>query len=130
MVGLISAVQRFSHPFTFNLPWSLGGYMKKLSFWSPWGYYFTPGFVRSQHTGPGILNLHRHCPLRVPIHTLVEWRLFLYEVKFTLGQCRIRTTDPSICRRTRYHWTNAPRVNGLYSLVGTFLMMNKKRKSF
>ena len=34
---------------------------------------------------------------------------FLWPEKFTLGQCRIRTTDLSICSRTRYHWTNAPR---------------------
>ena len=29
----------------------------------------------SQHTSQGISNLHRHRPLRVPIHTFVEWFL-------------------------------------------------------
>ena len=34
-----------------NLTWWLG-YIRKLAFGSPWGNYFTPGFVYSQHTAP------------------------------------------------------------------------------
>ena len=41
----------FSHPLTFNFLWSLG-YIRKLVFVSPWGNYFTPDFVCSQHTAP------------------------------------------------------------------------------
>ena len=67
-------IQPFSHPLTFNFPWSLG-YIRKLAFGSPWGSYFTPGFVCSQHMAPRNINLHRHHLLRVPIHTLVEWSL-------------------------------------------------------
>ena len=33
---------------------------------------------------------------------------FLCPEKFMLGQYRIRTKEPSICRQKRYHWTNAP----------------------
>ena len=61
----------------------------------------------------GISNLHRHHPLGVPIHTFVEWTLgdpfLLPTKKFTLGQCRIRITDLSICSRTRYNWINVAR---------------------
>ena len=51
LVGPLSAIQPFNHPLTFNFSWSLG-YIRKLAFGSPWGNYFTPGFVFSQHTMP------------------------------------------------------------------------------
>ena len=38
---------------------------------------------------------------------------FLYPEKFTLGQCRILTTHLSICSRTCYHWSKAPRQKKL-----------------
>ena len=47
LVRPLSAIQPFSHPLTFNLPWSLG-YIRKLAFWSPWGNYFNPGFLCRQ----------------------------------------------------------------------------------
>ena len=49
MVRPLSAIQPSSHPLTFNFPWSLD-YIVKLAFRYPWGNYFTPGFVSSQHT--------------------------------------------------------------------------------
>ena len=60
--------------FDINSSWSLG-YNRKLACGSSLGNYFTPGFVFSQHTTPRKITLHRHCPLRVPSHTLVKWSL-------------------------------------------------------
>ena len=70
MVGPLSAIQPFCHPLTFNFT-----DIRKLAFRSPWVKYFIPGFVCSQNTAPGISNLHRHSPLRVPNHTLGEMSL-------------------------------------------------------
>ena len=55
-VGPHPVIQPFSHRSTFIFPWSLG-YIRKLTFGSPWGYYFTPGFVCSQHTAPMNIKL-------------------------------------------------------------------------
>ena len=44
-----------------------------------------------------------------PWSSLASGIHFLCPEKFTLGQCRIRTTDLSICSRTCYLQTNAPR---------------------
>ena len=52
----------FQPPFDpFNFPWSLG-YIRKLAFGSPWGNYFTPGFVCSQHTAPRNIKLAQTQP--------------------------------------------------------------------
>ena len=93
LVGSLTAFQPYSHPLTFNFSWSLG-YIKKLVFGSPFGNYFTPGFVRSQHTAPRNI---KHAQT-LPFHgtKLTYWSNgsseihFLFEGKFTLGQCRIR----------------------------------------
>ena len=61
LVGPLSAIQPFNHPLTFNFPWSLG-YIRKLAFGSPWGNYFTPGFVCSQHTVPRNIKLAQKQP--------------------------------------------------------------------
>ena len=97
--------------FDVNFPLS-SIYIRKLAFGSPWGNYFTPGFVCNIRR-PVASNVHSHRPHRVPIHFLVEWSLgnvyFFCPEKFTLGQCR--TTDISICSRTLYNRTNAPIVS-------------------
>ena len=59
-------------PIDINFPWSLG-YIRKLAFGSPWGNSRFLCAVNVRR--PGISNLQRHCPLMVPIHTLVEWSL-------------------------------------------------------
>ena len=46
LVGPISAIQPVNHPMKLTFP----GCIKKLALGSPWGNYFTPGVVRSQHT--------------------------------------------------------------------------------
>ena len=62
---------------------------------------------------PGISNLYRH---RLSGYQFTAWSSgaskihFFCTRKFTLEQCRIRTTDLPICSRTRYHWTKAPRL--------------------
>ena len=56
LIGPLSAIQPFSHPLTFNFPWSLG-FIRKLAFGSPWGNYFTTGFVCIQHTAPKNIKL-------------------------------------------------------------------------
>ena len=65
----------------------------------------------SQIRRPGISDLHRHVPLSG--YQFSPWSSGASEIHLlwpeTLGQCMVRTTDLSICRRTRYHWTNAPR---------------------
>ena len=38
LIGPLSVIQPFSHPLTFNFPWSLG-YIRKLAFGSRWGNY-------------------------------------------------------------------------------------------
>ena len=106
-----SAVQP---PFDINFPWSLG-YMGKLACWSAWGNYFIPGFVCSQHTAPRNIQLAQ----TLPGYQFKPWSSGASEIhilcpeKFTLDQCRIRITDPSIIRRTWYHWTNAPHYMSL-----------------
>ena len=62
-----SAVQS---PFDINFFWS-SGYIMKLAFGSLWRRYFTPSFVRSQHTVPKNIKL-AHTLSMVPIHPLVE----------------------------------------------------------
>ena len=83
MVGPLSAIQSFRHPLTFNLPWSMGNMGNSLGL-----------------PVETISYLHRRSPLRVPIHTLVEWTAsliyFLCPEKFTFGQWRIQITDLSI----------------------------------
>ena len=51
----------FQPPFDINFPWSLG-YIRKLVFGSPWGNYFTPSFVCSQHTVPRNIELTQTSP--------------------------------------------------------------------
>ena len=63
-----SAVQPL---FVIKLPLSLG-YTRKLAFASPWGKYFTPGLCAVNMRRPGISNLKKHSPFRVPIHILGE----------------------------------------------------------
>ena len=46
---------------SFNFPRSLG-YIRKLTFGSPWGNYFTTGFVCSQETAPWNINLAQSLP--------------------------------------------------------------------
>ena len=63
------------HPLTNNFPWSMG-YIRKLAFESPWGYYLTPGFVCIQHTEPRNIKLAQTPPAQGTwIHTLVVWIL-------------------------------------------------------
>ena len=79
-------------------------------FGSPWGNYFTPSLVCSQHTVPRNIKLAQ----TLSGYQFTPWSsgtskiYFLCPEKFTLGQCRNRTTDLSICSQTRYHWTNTP----------------------
>ena len=84
LVRPLATIQPFIYPLKFNFPWSLG-YIRKLAFRSPWGNYFGAMEYLAQ-----VSEIHFLCP-----------------EKFALGQCRIRTTDISICSRTRFHWTNA-----------------------
>ena len=74
LVGLLSAVQPFSNPLTLTSPghWSMLGNQ----------HSGLPGETISLQVlsaaiiwCPGISNLHRHRPLKVPIHTQVEWSL-------------------------------------------------------
>ena len=81
------------------------GYITKLSFESP-----CPVLCAANIRRPGISTSHRHSHLTLPIHTLVEWNLhFFMSREIHVGQCRIRTTNPSFCRRTCYHWTRIDR---------------------
>ena len=67
-------------PFYLNFLWTLG-YARRLAFGSPWGVYFTPGLCEDNLRCRGISNLRwQHRPVRVPIHTLVEWSLYIYPV--------------------------------------------------
>ena len=99
---------------TFNFPWLLG-YIRKLAFGTPWGNYFTPGFVCSQYKAPRNIKLsqtktsHGTNSHLGPVEPRVF--LFLYPGKFTLGQCWTRTADLSICSRRSYQWTDAPRIS-------------------
>ena len=62
---------------------------------------------------PEISNLHRHNPLREPIHTLVRWSLGDLFFCALRNSCQasvgIRTTNFSICSQARYDWTNVPK---------------------
>ena len=83
-------VQLYISLFSFkSLPFS-----KRLYIHACCKYNSLPGQLFHQ----GISKLHRHSPLRVPIHTLVEWSLgdsfFLCPEKITLGQCRIWNHGP------------------------------------
>ena len=60
--------------FDINFP-QLSGYTRNLAFKTPWGNYFTLGLCAANKRCSGLSNMPRHRPLRVPIHTLVEWRL-------------------------------------------------------
>ena len=94
-----------------DFSWSLG-YFRKLAFWSPWGNYFTPGFCAANIRRPGITCTDT----ALSGYQFIPWSSGASDIhllcpeKFTLGQCRFRTTELSICRRTGYHWTNAPRT--------------------
>ena len=107
----LSAIQPFSHPLTHplvnrlhqetSIRVSLGKLFHSHSYVQPTfgaheyhtctdttftGYQFKPW-------SSGASEIHLLCPER-----------------FTLGQCRIPTTDLSICSRMRSHWTNAPLI--------------------
>ena len=107
LVGPLLAIQLFSHQLTLNFPWSLS-YIRKLAFGSPWGNYFTPGFVYSLHTAPWNIKFAQTPPSQGTNSHIVERSLgdVLCPEKFMLGQCRIQATDLSICSRTCHHWTN------------------------
>ena len=67
-------------------------YILQLVWWfcagSPWGSYFTPGLENAANIWrPGIKNLHRYRPIRVPIYILVQLKPQCPE-KFMLGKCR------------------------------------------
>ena len=67
-----SAAQPFSHPLTFNFPWSLG-YIRKLVFMSPWETISLPVLCAANIWCPGISKeIYFLCP-----------------EKFMLGQSRI-----------------------------------------
>ena len=105
MVGPLSAI---------HFPWSLG-YIRKLVFGSPWGNYFTPGFVCNQHKAPRNIILSDTALSGYPFTPSGASDIhFFCSEKFMSNHCRIRTTDLSIYSRTRYHWTNAP---ALYKLI-------------
>ena len=109
-ITLVSCLYSFSaiQPhFDINFPWSLG-YIGKLVFWCPWGNYFTPGFVCIQLTVPRNIKLALTLPCQASPGSSRALKIhFLCPEKFTLGQCRVRTRDLSICSRTHNHWTNA-----------------------
>ena len=71
----LGCFQLFSHPLTFNFPRSFDC-IRKLAFGSPLGNCFTPVLCAANRWCPEISNLHKHRPLWVPIHTLVEWSLW------------------------------------------------------
>ena len=84
-----------SHPLTFNFPWSLG-YTRKLAFESPLEeniqsrFYVQPTYCAQEYqTCTYTVILGYQFTLASEIH-------FSCPEKFTLGQCRIRTTDLSI----------------------------------
>ena len=69
---------------------------------------FHSRFVCSQHTAPRNIKFAHTPPSQRTVSHASEIHLMCSE-KFALGQWRIRTSDLSICGRTRYHWTNAPK---------------------
>ena len=69
-VGPLLAIQPFSCPLTLTSPCSLHN-IRKLVFGSPWGNYFTPGCVCSQHTAPRNIKFAQTQP-SVPIQILVK----------------------------------------------------------
>ena len=97
LVGPLSAIQPFRHPLTFKFPWPLG-YIRRLAFGSPWGSYFTPGFVCSQHTAPRNIKLAQ-CHIALSRYQFTPWSSGASEIHFlcfeifTLGRCRNRTTN-------------------------------------
>ena len=119
LVGPLSAIQPLIHPLTFNIPWSLG-YSRKLDFGSPWGNYFTIGFVCSQHNYSnqeyqtctdtalsGYLNSHlgrveprrfNSCALRNSRYASVE-----FEPWISRSAVKCATTEPTRPDRERVY---------------------------
>ena len=75
LTGSLSAIQPYSHPLTFNFPWSLDNISIRVS----WRETISlPVLTAANIRRPGILNLHRHGHLWVPINTYrVEPRRFI-----------------------------------------------------
>ena len=101
LVWPLSDIEPLSHPLIFNSPWSFG-YIRKLT--SPLEAISLTVLCAANITRPGISKLHSHCPLRVPIYALFEWSLgdlfLVCREIHDVSQCRIRTMELSICRRT------------------------------
>ena len=122
LLGLPSTIQSFSHPLTFNFLWSLG-YFRKLAFGSPWGNISLPVCVQQIY---GAQEYQTCTETALSGYQFTTWSSGTSEIyvlcsqKFRLDQCMIRTTDLSICRRTRYHWINAPRQHTLCCLNSLF----------
>ena len=74
LVGPLFVTQLFSHPWTLTSPdhWvTLGNQYSGL----PEETISLSVLCAANIRCPGISNLHRHCPLRVPILTLIDWSL-------------------------------------------------------
>ena len=108
-VGPLSAIQRPFDILTSPGHWATLGNQRSCL---PEETISLPVLCAANIRRTGISNLHRHSSLRVPNHTLVEWSLgdlfFLCPEKFTLGQCRLRTTYLSIFIRTGYTGLTRP----------------------
>ena len=101
LIWPLSVIQPFCHPLTLTSPghWAtLGKQRSDL----PGETISLPVLYAPNIRRPGISNLHRDRPLKVPIYTLVEWSIgysFLVLREIHFSQCRFRTREPSICSR-------------------------------
>ena len=126
LVGPLLAIQSFSHPLTFNFPWSLG-YTRKLEFESPWGNYFTqPTYdaQKYQTCTDTTLSWYQFTPWSSRASEIH----FLCPKNFTSGQCRIRTTSRSAVERALF---NARIIFSYGLLIDIFLVFCARgEKSF
>ena len=104
---LLSAIQPFSHHLTL-IPLVIGLYWEtsvRVSLGKLFHYRFcvqpTYGAQECQTCTDTALSGYQFTPWSSGASEIH----FLCPEKFTLGQCRIRTTELSLCRRMRYHWT-------------------------
>ena len=128
LVGPLSAIQPH---FDTNLSWSLG-YIRKLKFKYHWGKLFHSRYcVQPTH---GAQEYHSCKYTAHSGYQFTPWLSGASEIHFCaqeifmLGQCRIWTRDLSICIRTGYHRTNAPRNVKKFSFTNILFSYKKKRK--